>query len=214
MRKWCIAPFPPHTGFFSKNSPGLWLKLKQLFAKGGHLAARGRPAWWLWQRQVHCYRSAVVESGVHRHLWDQQKRHSVQMGSRWGIQWFSSLRPHLVCLHCGREVYLFLRDRALYHLVLKGAVIRFEAASSLEASVPCLRENSFVFRPQLSWALSSGGCDLGEPTAQHPSVHPFVCSFIHSTNKYCLKWTLREACRIWGVQNGEQKETHYLHLWC
>ena len=59
--------------------------MKQLFAKGGHLAVRDRPAWWLWQRRGLFYKGCVVGSGVHGgwrtlwgipgHLWDQEKRH-------------------------------------------------------------------------------------------------------------------------------------------
>lgn len=49
---------------FSKNSPNLKLKLKQPFAKGGDLAVRARPVWWLWQRWVHFCKGGIVGPGV------------------------------------------------------------------------------------------------------------------------------------------------------
>lgn len=58
------APSPPDICPFSKNSPGLRSKLKQLFAKGGNLAARARPVWWLWQSWVHFYKDSILGAGV------------------------------------------------------------------------------------------------------------------------------------------------------
>lgn len=131
------------------------------------------------------------EGGLPGHLWDQQKRYLCQMHeARVGRHRVSSLLCiQLLPLSDSHEEHLIIHDKALYPLVSKGTVIRFQATSRLEASAPSLRwKNSSTFWSRLNWALSSLGLTVRGSQGPciflfiHLLAHLFIHSFFQPAN--------------------------------